>query len=241
MIPDKPEITGVPEVRSEKDRYQQFLRTIQPDEQKRKLVISSLDAFMSENSLSFNKITKANKILLVATVLRIGVQISRETVYPRMHDIGKSQIMIIQDNYLYLQKIILQHTGADNLVCDIIYNNEVEYLSGTVDNTFNKLDYVPIQHLNTTQQFEDVALIIIGLSGKNIVHNTFKTYTKAQLIERAGRAYSTGMIWKSGNHNRLEMLKKTAIRAFVKERYGGALEIIRTIDIGYSNLISQTG
>lgn len=235
----------------EKQKYQQFLIDMQPDETKRKLVTNSLNAFMQQENLSFKKVTKENQILLLSALLNIGTHISKDTVYPRMHSVydrkarQEKQIMIIQDNYLFLQQKILEFTGADNLVVDIIFNDEIQFLTTTIDNKFNKLSHIPFDKLNTTNDFDDVQAVVIGLTGKKIKNNTFKMYTKQALIDRAGDAYERGMIWsghskiKSGslNHNKLEMLKKTAIRAFVKERYGGALEIIRKIDIAQSKLL----
>lgn len=235
----------------EKQKYQQFLIDMQPDENKRKLVMNSLNAFMQQENLSFSKVTKENKILLLSAVLKIGTHISRDTVYPRMHSIydrkarQEKQVMILQDNYLFLQQKILEFTKADNLVVDIIFKDEVEFLKGTINKQFNKLQYIPFDKLNTTNDFDDIYAVVIGLTGQEIKTNTFKMYTKQALIDRAGEAYERGMIWsghskiKTGslNHNKLEMLKKTAIRAFVKERFGGALEIIRKIDIAQSKLL----
>ncbi len=237
-------------VSTDKEKYQQFLMDMQPDANKRKLVTSSLNAFMLQEKLSFNDVTKENQILLLSAVLTIGVHISKDTVYPRMHNVyqrggGYKQVMILQDNYLFLQQKIIEFTGADNLVVDLIFKDEAEFLTGTINNRFNKLEHIPFDKLNTTNDFDDVQAVVIGLTGKKIRNNTFKMYPKQALIDRAGDAYNKGMIWSSHsrltagsfNHNRLEMLKKTAIRAFAKERYGGALEIIRKIDIAQSRLL----
>lgn len=238
-------------LQTERDKYQQFVNDMQPDENKRKLVMQSLNAFMTQECLSFSDVTKENKILLLSAVLKIGIGISKDTIYPRMHKVydrklkTEKQVMVIQDNYLFLQQKILEFTKADNLVVDIIFNDEIQFLTNTIDSKFNKLAYIPFDKLNTSNDFDAVHAVVIGLTGKRIKNNTFKMYTKQALIDRAGDAYERGRIWKGHaklatgtyNHNKLEMLKKTAIRAFVKERYGGALEIIRSIDIAQSRLL----
>lgn len=234
-----------------KDKLEEVLVQIQPDASKRKLVGSSLNAFMAQEKIKFSQVSDENKLLLVTTLFRIGIQISKDTIYPRMHQIYNAKtkksenVLIIQDNYLFLQKLILEHTKADNLIVDIIYNKEFDHLAGIkIDNNFNKTSVLTIDQIDYDQKFEDIHSVFIGVTGKNITNNTFRIYSKQALLDRAGDAKQKGMIWKGHptidkgtlNHNKLEMIKKTAIRAFVKERYGSALELIRTIDIAQNRL-----
>lgn len=234
---------------NEKDKLENLLKQIQPDEHKRKLVGSSLQAYMAQESLSFKNFSRENKLLLVSTLYRLGVQVSKDTVYPRTHYNPKTKknALVIQDNYLFLQKLVLEHTGANNLVVDVIFNSEFPHLTDVkIDENFNKTKYLTIDQIDYDQKFADVHSVIIGVSGNKIKHNTFKVFSKQYLLDRAVEGLKKGMIWRGYdgidagilNHNRLEMLKKTAIRAFVKERYGGALELIRSIEVSEAKLLA---
>lgn len=237
-----------PAEKKQQDNTRYILETLEPDEAKRSKILSSLHLFLSQEGIKITDFEPANQSMLMASLLRIGVPVSKETVYPRVHSMrGGGQVLIIQDNYLFLQQLILQHLGAEALIVDVIYKKELEYLKANQIHSFaGKSNVIPIYELDSTCNFDGIEFLQIAVLFKD-KEPQFKTvYSKTQLLNRLGNALRSSMIWGGRgvdanfhNHSKIEMLKKTAIRAFAKERFGGALEVIRTIDIEQFNQIEH--
>lgn len=233
--------------KKKQDSTRYILEAIEPDTAKRQKILSSLRLFLKQEGIEISDYSKGNQAMLMASLLRIGIPVSKETVYPRAHFIkGRGQVLIIQDNYLFLQQLILQHLKAEALIVDVIYKKELEYLKTNNISTFvGKDTVIPIYELDNECNFDDIAFIQLAIVFKDKEPQLKTAYSKTQLMNRLGNAAKSGMIWGGKgvdenfhNHSKIEMLKKTAIRAFAKERFGGALEVIRTIDIEQFNQLS---
>lgn len=228
-----------PSEKKKTDSMRYSLETLEPNEPKRNKILCSLQLFMQQEGISFAKYSKENQSALMAAVLRIGVPISKDTVYPRAHYINGKQVLIIQDNYLFLQNMVLQHLGAQALIIDVVYNKELVYLKEQgIKDFIGKDTVIPLYELDKECNFEDIAFIQLAVTFKDKTPEYKTVYSKEKLMKRLGTTTRGGMIWGGKgldinfhDHAKTEMLKKTAIRAFAKERFGGALDVIRTIDI----------
>lgn len=238
------------------EAYENFLKASQPNDKIRELVRTSLNTFCTREKIDLSLLSKSTQMAAIAGFLRIGIAVSKDTVYPVIRGSAGNKTVMIQDNYLFLQRLILNYTGATHLVIDLIYKDEFKFVENiTITRNFNKNEVIPLKDQTKNTTLDNVHSVIIGVAGGKVTENTFKVYSRGFLLDRVGSVLFTNREWgfsskmhkgtgvrserEEGhkNHKQIEMLKKTAIRAFAKERYGSALELIRTIDIEQSELL----
>ena len=219
---------------------EELLEKLQPDPQKRQLVCESYNIFVNDNQDDMKLVSENNKKQIFMTLMQLGLPLSKDTIYLHIQKFGTNYTLTIQDNYLFLQKMVMDYVDAQGMTVNVVYNKELEYLKANNIGTFDiKEDVIPIYELESNCIANNVAFIQMSLVFKNGEHRYRTVFSKDKLIERAGNAVHRGM-WKSNsNHVKIELLKKTAIRAFVKEKFGGALEIIRSIDIAEQQILEK--
>lgn len=235
-----------------KEARNRFIEAIQPDPVKRKRILASLHYFMKNEGLKLESFSDENQSLLISGLMRIGIEVSKDTVYPRIHDISikdrdgnytKKQILIIQDNYLFLQQLLLQHLKAKALVIDVIFEQEYQYLVENKIGTFVGKDSVlPIYAVDEEGKAENIKFIQISVAFDHDKFGYTTLYSMDRINNRIGLRGRSGMIFKNTkdtkfhNHCVIEMYKKHVIRAFAKEKFGSALNVIRAIDIAQVEL-----
>lgn len=219
---------------------EELLEKLQPDPQKRQMICEAYNIFLEDNREKMSKVKDGNKKQVFMMLMQLGMPLSKDTIYLHIQTFGGKHTLTIQDNYLFLQKMVMDYVGAQGMTVGVIYNKELEYLQTNNIGTFDvKEDVIPIYELESDCLAENVAFIQMSLVFKNGEHRYKTVFSKAKLIERAGNATKVGL-WDSRSHHvRIELLKKTAIRAFVKEKFGGALEIIRSIDIAEQQILEK--